>query len=96
MKPNQALKLIGNLETEYQKQIKYIFKKPNNLLNIANQLKGFANFIFVLIPRAIGRFFLDILNRDKAQDFTALLSRLDCNSYNNCRFARAIRSKQIT
>jgi len=63
----------SNLETEYQKQIKYIFKKPNNLLHIVDYLRKAVKFVFVLVPRAIGRLFLDIFNRDKAQDSTALL-----------------------
>jgi len=63
----------SNLETEYQKQVMYIFKKPNRLFPTVNFLKSSVNFIFVLIPRAIGRFLLDILNRDKAQDSTALI-----------------------
>ena len=62
-----------SLEAEYSKQIKYIFKKPNKLPSIASLLKNSANFVFVLVPRTIGRFFLDIFNRDKAQDSTALL-----------------------
>jgi uncharacterized protein len=63
-----------NLETEYQKQIEFIFgKAPQTHFSFPQWLKNTLRVIFVLIPRTIGRFLLDIFNRDKAQDSTALL-----------------------
>jgi AAA+ ATPase superfamily predicted ATPase len=63
----------SELEAEYHKQIKYLFKKTNYFLRIVNYSHIFFNFVFVIMPRAVGRFFLDIFNRDRAQESTALL-----------------------